>query len=80
VHGTAGVLVALGVFVLTYSSEMWTGSSWVWLVMVGVQVITYVVVPKRAFRLAFAITTGVAYVLLAVALAALAYAFSSYPS
>ena len=80
VYATLGVVSALAVFVLTYFSEIWTGTSWVWLVMVGVQVLTYAVVTKRAFRLAFAITTGVAYVAVAVAFAAIVYAFSSYPS
>jgi hypothetical protein len=79
-YGTLGIVSAFGVFVLTYYSEIWTGTSWVWLVMVGVQVLTYAVVTKRAFRLAFAITTVVAYVAVAVAFAAIVYAFSSYPS
>ena len=73
-HGTVGFLAALVAFPLAYVVGTWTESSWVWLLLLGAQVLAFVVVPHRAFRWAFAVTTVVAYLVVVVLTALLVQA------
>jgi hypothetical protein len=79
-YAVAGFLAALGVYVLAWLLSVLFETPWVFLVMVGVQVLIGSVVPQRAFRLTFAITTVVVFLLLAVLLVAFVQAMTEFSS
>jgi hypothetical protein len=74
----AGFFAALGVFALAWLLSIVT--LWALLLMLGVQVVLWAFVPQRAFRLAFAITTVVVFVLLAIVLVTFVQAMTEFSS
>jgi hypothetical protein len=79
-YAWAGFFAALATYVLAWLLSVLFHTPWVFVVMVGAQVLICNSVPQRAFRRTFAITTVVAFLLLAVVIVAVVQAVTEFSS